>query len=61
MRMTGSRDILGTSGILHCQDRFGNQLRGSRAQDMHAEQAIRPGVGKHFDHTFRFVKTPGPA
>ena len=35
--MAGSRDVLGTAGKFHHADRFRNEVRGTRPQDVDAE------------------------
>ena len=54
-------DVFRTGAEFNGQDAFGNHVCGPGAENMDAQDPVRPGVADHFDEPVGFAHAPGPA
>src|SRR4051794_31680563 len=60
MTVTDAGDVLGRTGILHHRDTLGNQLAGTRPNDVDPQYAVGAGVGDYLHLPFRIAQAARP-
>src|SRR5206468_2072562 len=61
MRVPGAGHVLGAGGELDRERSLGDQVRGARAQDVEADDAIAPRVGEHLHAALGLAEAAGAA
>src|ERR1700722_2069054 len=59
MRVAEASNVLGTAGILHHGDRFGDHVGSARAENVNAQQAVGLGIRQDLDRSLGLIQTFG--